>query len=44
MPQVCGKKQKGAGILNGSCLFLPANVNVAGGAFWRAALAIESGI
>jgi len=44
MPQVCGGKWKGAGILNGSGLFLPVDVNVVGSAFWRAAFAIESGI
>jgi hypothetical protein len=44
MPQICGGKWKGVGILNGSGLFLPVDVNVVDSAFWRAAFAIEIGI
>jgi hypothetical protein len=35
MPQVCGGKKKGIGILNGSGLFLPVDVTVVGSACWR---------
>jgi hypothetical protein len=47
-PNRCRKfavgNRKGVGILNGSGLFLPVDVNVGGSAFWCAAFAIEGGI